>query len=301
MLKATKSPKEFVDAAKHFRCESCTVNKPIATRHKVAPPRPYTINYELGVDVLDIKDANDTHYNLLNVVCHGTSFQQAYVVRVADIHGVPSSSSCLNAFTRGWVKWAGWPKQVACDRGLHNRGIFGKTLSSKGIRIRPAALESPEHIGRTERRGDLLKKMMKKVITETKAVGEDAIEMILAECLNAINELARHGGFAPVQWVLNKFPRSPATHGDEKEAHDIGTIQAHVDANTAFADQAKYRFIARKSFIKWDCGQRMQRALLRNAAPVPGPYAVGDVVSYCRGPRAGESGLQWSIGSQTIG
>jgi hypothetical protein len=178
MLKATKSQKWFIDAAKNFRCESCTVSKPIATRHKVAPPSAYTMNLELGVDVIDIKDANDTHYNLLNVTCHGTAFQQAYVVRVADIHGVPSSSSCLNAFTKGWVKWAGWPKQVACDRALHNRGVFGQTLSSKGIRIRPAALESPEHIGRTRRRGDLLKKMMKKVITETKA-GEEAIDVVI--------------------------------------------------------------------------------------------------------------------------
>ena len=116
-------------------------------------------------------------------------FQQAYVVRVAETHGLPSSSSCL-AFTKGWVQWAGWPKQVACDRGLHNRGIFGKILSSKGIRVRPAALESPEHIGRTERCGDLLKKMMRKVFTDTKAVGERALEIILAESLNAINELS---------------------------------------------------------------------------------------------------------------
>jgi hypothetical protein len=64
--------------------------------------------------------------------------------------------------------------------------------------------------------------------------------MALTECIGAINDLSRHGGFAPVQWVLAKFPRQPATNGDEDERHDIGAIQAHLDGPTEFALQAKY-------------------------------------------------------------
>ena len=45
----------------------------------------------------------------------------------------------------------------------------------------------------------------------------------------------------------------------------------------------------------------MQRATLRNAGPVPGPYRLGDIISYCREARVGESGIQWSIGSRIIG
>ena len=48
----------------------------------------------------------------------------------------------------------------------------------------------------------MLKTMMKKVIKETNAIGEDAMGMVLTECINAIHELVRHGGFAPCQWVL---------------------------------------------------------------------------------------------------
>ena len=81
---------------------------------------------------------------------------------------------------------------------------------------------------------------MNKVIKETNAIGKEAVDMVLSECLNAINELSRHGGFAPCQWVLSKFPRTPATQGDEAEAYDIGAIQAHMDGPTAFALQSKY-------------------------------------------------------------
>ena len=83
------------------------------------------------------------------------------------------------------------------------------------MRVRPAGLESPEQIGRVERRNQMLKNMMKKVIKETHAIGEEAMGMILTECRNAINEITRHGGFAPCQWVLSKLPRAPATQGDE--------------------------------------------------------------------------------------
>ena len=45
-------------------------------------------------------------------------------------------------------------------------------------------------------------------------------------------------------------------------------------------------------------GEGVRRAALRKAALVVGSYQVGDIVSYCREPRAGEHELQWSAGSR---
>ena len=55
----------------------------------------------------------------------------------------------------GWTRWAGWPRLIRCDRGTHNRGIFGSILAKGGVMIRLAGLEAPEQIGRVERRGDM--------------------------------------------------------------------------------------------------------------------------------------------------
>ena len=104
----------------------------------------------------------------------------------------------------------------------------------------------------------MLKTMMKKVIKETNAIGEEAMGMVLTECINAVNEMARHGGFAPCQWVLSKLPRAPATRSDEGEFADIGAFQAHVDGPTAFAIQNRYRQQAREAFIKYDCSEKVQ-------------------------------------------
>ena len=179
--------------------------------------------------------------------------------------------------------------------------MFAQTLGKNGVRINPAAMESPEQIGRVERRNATLKHMLIKVIKETNAIGREQVDMALTESITAINEMSRHGGFAPVQWVLARFPRKPATLGDEEECFDIGALQGFQDGPTAFAIQSKYRQEAREAFVKWDCGSRAQRGILKNAVPVPGPYKVGDIVSYCRRARKEESGIQWNVGSRIVG
>jgi hypothetical protein len=150
-LRAAKAPKEYVDAAEAQCCDVCDATEPPARTSKVALPKPYTFNHEIGIDVLEAKDAAGTFYDILNVVDNRTTFEQAFIVRVADVNGVPSSSACLEAFEKGWVRPYGWPKFTAADRGTHNRSVFNHTLSQKGVRINPAALESAEQIGRVEK------------------------------------------------------------------------------------------------------------------------------------------------------
>ena len=83
--------------------------KPKPPTNKVAPPKPYVFNHEVGIDVLEMKYAAGTVFDILNVVDYGTTFQQAFIVREATTNGTPSSSACLDAFVKGWVRPVGWP------------------------------------------------------------------------------------------------------------------------------------------------------------------------------------------------
>ena len=213
----------------------------------------------------------------------------------------PVTRLCLRAFVRGWTRWAGWTELFRCDRGTHNRGVFGSTLTKNGVAIRPARLEAPEQNGRVERRGAMLKRMMSRVIKDTRASGKESMDMILSECLNAVNEMTRHGGFAPAQWVLSRPPRNLATMGEEDECLDVCALQTYADGPTTAGVQSRYRATAREAFVRWDCGEGVRCADLRKAALVVGSNQVGDVVSYLREARAGEHGLQWSVGSRLIG
>ena len=49
---------------------------------------------------------------------------------VAHEGGQPKSRKCLEKFMTHWVAWAGWPKVLTSDRGLHNRGNVARMLGA---------------------------------------------------------------------------------------------------------------------------------------------------------------------------
>ena len=122
LVRAAKVSKEFVDAVKLHRCETCEKTSAKKPTHKVTLPSDYTFNHTLGIDVLELTDVTGQKYQVLNMVCIGTCFQQAEVVKVGA--GQASSRSCLDALMKRWFSWAGHPVAIMCDRGLHNRGVL---------------------------------------------------------------------------------------------------------------------------------------------------------------------------------
>ena len=122
-----------------------------------------------------------------------------------------------------------------------------------------------------------------KRITHAQKIKSDEDMIIMAMANNAtMNDGTRKGGFAPSQWVLVKFPRNPGNIHDENEFADLGCISALLDPQSAFARLIDIRQAARGAFAAEDCSLRVQRALVRNAAPLKGNYSVGDLVQFKR-------------------
>ena len=69
---------------------------------------------------------------------------------------------CLDALKRKWMTWAGHLEVLRCDRGLRNRGVLAQWMSSHGVQVHHAPLETPEAIGRVERHGGVIKGMARK-------------------------------------------------------------------------------------------------------------------------------------------
>ena len=87
--------------------------------------------------------------------------------------------------------------KVIVDRGLHDRGVFARTLGERGIPITPIALESPEMIGTVERHGDLWKQIAKRVVVSKNLKATSLMKLLGIEVNNTKNEYSRHGGYAP--------------------------------------------------------------------------------------------------------
>ena len=181
----------------------------------------------------------------MNILDLGTTFQQVVLLRQG--HGSPSSRECLDSFVSLWVGWAGWPQTLSCDRGVHNRGVFARTLAQHGVLIRQAGVESPEQIGRVERHGGLFKAVLKRMITEHAVRCFDDMKIAIAEAVSTKNNLSRNGGFSPSQWVFGTLPRGPGDQFDEQEFADLGPLQGQIEPGTAFARRAELRASARRA------------------------------------------------------
>ena len=235
-------------------------------------------------------------YQVLNMVDIGTTFQLVAVVKKGA--GQCSSAECLRILSERWFSWAGLPEQITCDRGLHNRGTLQRYMDEHGVRVVHAPLESPESIGRTERHGGLVKALFRKVSAEAHPTSKEQVEQVLIEVTRVKNSTSRIGGFSPAQWVLGRDSRTAPSQFSQEWA-DLGAIEAQADPDSIFALQHQARVEARKAFVHLDCSRRVQKALLRNAQPIPRDYAVGDLVCFRRDNQIG--GTKWSPACRVIG
>ena len=231
------------------------------------------------------------------MVCIGTCFQQAEVVKVGA--GQASSRSCLDALIKRWFSWAGHPVAIMCDRGLHNRGVLQQYMDEHNIQVHHVPLESPESLGRVERHGGLLKALFRRVCTEVGACTKEQVESCITQVLSVKNDSARVGGFSPSQWVLGRAPRGAASLLSEEDHAQLGAIQARHDPSSIFALQHLARIEAQKAFVHLDCSRRVQRALTRNASVFDREFNIGDLVTFRRDNQRG--GTSWSPTCRVIG
>ena len=212
------------------------------------------------------------------MVCMGTGFQ--IVVYLGVGKGNPKSSDCLDVVMTHWIQWAGYPKFITADRGLHNRGIFAKELSAAGVYCGNIGLEAPYQLGKVERHGDIWKKIMGRVVINKNVRGIE-MKLAAAEVNATINEMSRRGGFSPAQWVIGRQPRYAAGEIGSDEATGVNTVQERDgDSSTIFARRMQIRHEAKKAFVHLDSSERVAKAMLRKQAPMVQDYQVGDLISF---------------------
>ena len=296
VLRGAGASDELINAAKVFKCETCRVSDEGTKTHPVSAPPPYEFNHTVSVDVFETADSTGQKYSWLNIVDNGTCYQVVTLVKVGG--GQPSSAKCLKKFMAHWASPFGWPKIISHDRGLHNRGAFAHGLAAHGCQIRQAGLESPEHIGRCERHGGIIKRAYRRIARQHHLSGKAEVKEAMLEAQVSKNEFLRVGGFAPVQWVLGRLPRGVGHVLDEEELGQLGVLAGMQDPSSAFGRRAEFRHTARKAYVKQDCSRRVRSAILRRAAPLPGRYQAGDLVCY-RISREGNA--SWSTVAKIIG
>ena len=255
-MKAGKAPAELIESARPVRCTVCEDAKPRPREHPVGPKFQFEFNACVGVgmDVAEARDDAGNKYSILSFVDIATGFHLAEVVKVGG--GMPTSEHCADAMVSRWVSWAGWPKQVTCDRGMHNRGEVQRLLASHGCEVIFAPLETPSAIGKVERAQGVMKAILRRVVADAET-GERDFSICSHEALSTKNRMSRVNGYSPSQWVLGKNPRCPGSMTDLEEAGNIGVLEDSLDPSARFHLNHAARMAAQKAFVHLD---------LRNAA-----------------------------------
>ena len=97
LLRAAKVRKEFIDAVRIHRCETCEATSQKKATRKTALPNNYSFNHTVGIDVFEVPDK----FQVLKMVCLGATFQLCEIVRFGA--GQPSSAECLRALRKRWL------------------------------------------------------------------------------------------------------------------------------------------------------------------------------------------------------
>ena len=281
MLRASAADRDVLQAAQHFQCQTCqetAKEQDPAVARPMKPSFQQVFNYELAADVFEIHDSEDRRHSILSMVDMSTHFHVA--VRVGG-GGVPGSKVCADAFNVAWFSWAGAPKYLVVDQGVHHKGKVAALMLAHGTQIRQVAARAPFQLGTAERHGGLLKQIMKRAIHDRQIHGADMIAALCSEAARVKNTLLNNGGYSPSQWVMGFQPEDPTSLLNGDFESNIGVHQNIVDVESGelgtqdrFMLQLLVRQYAKEAYMKADASQKIRKALLRKSVPLRGPIVL---------------------------
>ena len=167
MLRLGGAKAEAVTYAKQWQCPICLQSQapksqgPAMTRQQGV----YDFNDTVAADLLTIHDVDGTAYEVLSLVCWGSRYH------VAKILKTKSSVSVAKKFLRYWVNWAGSPKRLHYDRGGEFEGKFETMLERLNVESYVVPTDAAWQAGLGERHGGILKTMHRAIVHETSARG----------------------------------------------------------------------------------------------------------------------------------
>lgn len=99
-----KAAPQYVRAVRLLKCDACEEEKDRPQTTKTTLPRDCMFNRDVGLDILEVKDATGTRFSCLNMVHMGTTCRQAILLHEGGSQA--SGQACLDVFVDRWVGWA---------------------------------------------------------------------------------------------------------------------------------------------------------------------------------------------------
>ena len=242
LLKASGAKLEVMKyTQEEFECEACMRQKKPVSRRKAAFPRTFSFNRIVSVDYFFVAFQGRTQA-FLNIICHGTNYQQ--VAWLSDYtSGPPPSRSTWKLLFDTWLQPFGLPETVTSDGGSEFRHHFERCLEQVGVLQIISDAASPWQCGRVERHGAWVKEKAEQEVQSGQSVvqtPEDLSELIKQLVMNK-NRFFHRGGYSPSQLVFGANPRVPMELLSDDPLVEIGLQEVHADAFEQDTPAAEFR------------------------------------------------------------
>ena len=163
---------------------------------------------------------------VLNIICHGTNFQIAALMRQ---DGTPTAAMVWSTFQRSWRRYFGTPDVMITDGGPEFRGDFAQSGEYAGILQVVVDADAPWQNGKCERHGGLVKDLLAKGLETEVIFAPDDLEDLLAEIVPLRNRRGNRGGFTPYQLVIGQNRRVPHELLSDDAVDEVGMQELNRD------------------------------------------------------------------------
>lgn len=226
-------------------------------------PRTFSFNRYIGVDIFYVAMKGKT-MAFLNIICHGTNFQQIEWIKECEV-GTPSSKSVWRAFLSTWLKPFGNPEVLMCDGGPEFKDTFERHLEQFGILQVVSDAASPWQNGRVERHGGWLKEKAESELSSGSSIvrTQDDLHELMSALVASKNRWFNVGGYSPYQLVFGANPSIPfdllSEASQEVPWQDMVAEPFDLDtAGTAFAKSQRIRQRARELCVQFTSREKVR-------------------------------------------
>ena len=222
-------------------------------------PRSYAPNSVVGVDLFQLPNFDGAdQFWMLNMVCHGTSFQLCERVKSKE------PAEVWAAFSRSWGRLDGL-RFLSRIKGQNFLGDFKVKCSDLGILLRTMGARAPHQQGRTERHGALFKAVFQKAIWDCPPQDHHEWRLLLRETEASFNR----SGFSPMQRMMG---HSPTANGEVMSDDVIDP--AFLGQGQEMERLLSARRAAQKAFVEINTPETVKTAL-RSRSRVQRKFSLG--------------------------
>ena len=167
-------------------------------------------------------------------------------------------STCI---TERWIQYFGPPLVIIADQGKEFVGThFKEFTNANSILLHIIDMRAPWHNRRTERNGDIYKKIFERARWMHSPSGPDALQRLAMECNAAKNRLSNRSGSSSLQQVFGIGHRLPADLTSD-DVYALDPIYDLAATDTSFEESRQIREAAMETHAKVSIRDRIEGAV----------------------------------------